>query len=58
MRGSQRNACTVARSTAPGMLALSVAFLVALPMVVIVARRLRLPYTVVLVVVAITMSAG
>ena len=39
-------------STAPGMLALFVAFLVALPLVVIVAGRLRLPYTVVLVVVA------
>jgi hypothetical protein len=58
MRGSRRNDCTVADSTAPGMLPLSVAFLVALPMVVIVARRLRLPYTVVFVVVEVTMSAG
>jgi hypothetical protein len=58
MRGSRRNDCTVVDSTAPGMLALSVAFLMALPMVVIVARRLRLPYTVVLVVVAITMWGG
>ena len=44
-------------STAPGVLALFVAFLVALPLVVIVAGRLRLPYTVVLVVVGLVAAA-
>ena len=44
-------------STAPGVLALFVAFLVALPLVVIVAGRLRLPYTVVLVLVGLIAAA-
>ena len=58
MRASRHPRWQVIDSTAPDMLALSVAFLVAPPWVVIVARRLRLLYTVVLVVVAITMWAG
>ena len=42
---------------APGVLVLIVAFLAALPLIVVVAGRLRLPYTVVLVVVGLVAAA-
>jgi Na+:H+ antiporter len=44
-------------NAAPNLLVVFVAFLVALPVVVFAARRLRLPYTVVLVVLGLIAAA-